>query len=476
MTTHELSELLAQCPLVASVQASPGSPLEGSPALLPLAQASLQQGVRQLRLQGVEAIRAIQGATGAPVIGLVKRQYPGSPVYITPTEREVEELLRTSAQIIALDATSRPRPGRATFARLVEAIHRAGRLAMADCDTPETAQRAQREGADLIGTTLAGYTEEPTVHAAGPALDVLRAIVRGAGVPVLAEGRFAEPWQVQAALRIGAAGVVVGAALNDPVRQTRAMLAGAARTRGIVGAVDIGGTRLRWALFDERMRLLEREETPLPPDPGERLGWIRERVAGGGAVRVGVSSGGCVDPATGEVWRAKPIIPGHAGTRFDLETLGAPVIALNDGLATAWGHACLPEFAGLRVATLALGTGIGFGLVDRGRILCGPRGEPCHLNDQPAPGGAAYEELLGGGALGADPSPEARESARRAANAALAAIRGLFHPDAIVVCGGVGLAGWLDLGDAVRSPYGADAGLYGAAALAMFPPVELARV
>lgn len=473
MRLDQLLEVLDSAPLIASVQASPGSPLDTATALLPLAQASLQQGVRVLRLQGLEAIRAIRGATGAPVIGLIKRAYEGSEVYITPTALEVDELLGTDAAVIALDATDRPRPSGATFAELVARIHAGGRLAMADCDTLESALQAERAGADLIGTTLAGYTRESASAETGPALGLVRTVAVRSGAPVVAEGRYQAPWHVQAALRSGARAVVVGGALNDPVKQTRAMLAGARRAEGLVGAVDIGGTRLRFAVFDADWRLLEREETALPLEPGVRLAWIRGRAGKTGVSRLGVSSGGCIDPATGEVWSAKPIIPGHVGTRFDASSLGLPALALNDGLATAWGHACLPEYAGSRVATLALGTGVGFGLVDQGRIVCGPRGEPQHLNDQPAPEGASYEELLGGATLGRTPGADARAAAQRAAQAALGAVRRLFHPDAVVVCGGVGLAEWLDIEGATRSPFGPDAGLYGAAALALFPPVEL---
>jgi N-acetylmannosamine-6-phosphate 2-epimerase / N-acetylmannosamine kinase len=168
----------------------------------------------------------------------------------------------------------------------------------------------------------------------------------------------------------------------------------------------------------------------------------------------------------GKVTRAKPILPNHEGTEFSERTLGLPTVALNDGLATAWGHACHPIGAGKRVATLALGTGVGFGIVDRGRLWMSPEGEPPHLNDQPWAGGGTIEEALGGDGLG-----EARDrgAALEAARQAVRTVRTLFFPDEIVVCGGVGLSDWLDLG-LPKSPFGPDAGLFGAAALALWPP------
>lgn len=463
MDLADLLSLLRESPLVASVQASEGSPLEDSETLLRLAQASLVHGARVLRLQGVDAIRLIRSITHAPTIGLIKRSYAGSSVYITATHREVDELLATGCEVIALDGTARPRPNGESLTDLIARIHSGGRLAMADCDTLNSAQQAMAAGADLVGTTLSGYTENSPGHP-GPDLDFVRSAA-AAGLPVLAEGRYAEPWQAQAAVRAGAKGVVVGGALNDPVKQTRRFRDAVVLPAKPVGAVDIGGTWMRFGLFSPDWELLDSERVPLLPDPRERLEWIRTQIARFGTRTVAVGTGGTVDPHTGEVWEAKPIVPEHVGTRFG--TIPG-VTALNDGLATAWGHACLPQFAGLRVATLALGTGVGFGLVDRGAIMMGRRGEYPRLNDLSPRPGVSFEDLLGGAALTASPSDSQKAAAQEAAEIALDWIRKLFHPDAVVVCGGIGLADWLKV-DAVRSPFGKDAGLFGAAALALFP-------
>jgi predicted NBD/HSP70 family sugar kinase len=301
---------------------------------------------------------------------------------------------------------------------------------------------------------------------AGPDLEGLRELIRACRIPVIAEGRFSQEWEVRAALQMGAAGVVVGGALNDPIKQTARFLR-AARTPKTVAAFDIGGTWLRFGLF-EHWKLVQAERAPLPADPLERLGWMRDRLDPT-LERVGISSGGTVDPTTNKVIEAKPIIPNHVGTHFKFGDV--PVVALNDGLATAWGHACHPNFAGRRVATLALGTGLGFGLVDRGRLLRGPRGQYPRLNDAPASQNKSFEDLLGGAALTDSPTDGQIAEARHAANAALDLIRSLYLPDEIVLCGGVGFAPWLDL-NLPRSPFGADAGLYGAAALALWPPMD----
>lgn len=505
MTRADLLNLLIECPLVASAQASPHSPLEDPETLAKIALASATQGVKVLRAQGVENIRAIKAATGLPVIGLIKRDYPGSQVYITPTLKEVEALLEAGCEVIALDGTARSRPGSESLGDLIKAIHEGGALALADCDCEASAAYAAECGADLVSTTLSGYTPRTTVLP-GPDLGLVRNLVKHIGVPVLAEGRFAEPHQVQSALRLGAAGVVVGGALNDPVKQTERFLK-ATPFRGTVGAVDIGGTWMRFGVFSPDWKLLHQERVALPADRKERTEWIEARIREHDVRKLGVSAGGTIDPRLGgTVSQAKAIVPNYVGTWFG--GFGPPTLSLNDGLATAWGHACLPEFVGGRVATLALGTGVGCGLVDRGCLVMGRGGQALKLNDLQTPGGKTFEELLGGAGLTPDPSPRQREDAKHALAHALLTLQAMAMPDVIVVCGGVGLAPWLDVegiakecfggADAtapvqphaaddlawqnawvwpriVRSPFGADAGLYGAAALALFPPADLAE-
>jgi len=474
MTALEFSQLLAECPMVASVQASEGSPVDDPAVLLTLAKASLSQGVKVLRLQGVENIRTIKTGTGAPTIGLIKRSYGQSEVYITPTSSEIDELVGLGCEVVALDGTDRPRPSGESLKDLIQRIKAAGALAMADCDTPESASAAVQAGADIVGTTLSGYTSVSSA-VEGPDLEFLRAS-RSLGVPVIAEGRYAERWQVESALRIGASAVVVGGALNDPVKQTRALMPRSARAGSPnIGAVDIGGTWLRFGVFSSDWKLLELERTPNPPTRQERLGWIRDMVSKHSIVKLGVGTGGVVDPRTGVCWMAKEyLMHDQIGIEFSERTLGVPTSAHGDGHATAWAHACLPQFAGRRVATLALGTGVGCGFVESGRIWAGRRGEYPRVNDLPSASGKSYEELLGGQHLTKEPTEEQKTNAVAALHGAVNALRTLYFPDDIVIGGSVGLSDWLrphldELG-LIPSPLDHDAGIYGAAALALYPP------
>jgi len=473
VTLEALLGHLSSCPLIASAQASPGSPLQRSEALSCLAEASSGQGVEVLRLQGIETISTVKTWFKGPVVGLIKKDYPGSPIYITPTLREVEALLEAGCEVIALDATPDTRPGREALSSLVHRIHQAGRLAWADCDSMDSLLYAVQAGCDIFSTTLAGYTSRSGLTD-GPDLQLLSSMVKAAPGPVIAEGRFQQPWQAAMALRIGAAGVVIGGSLNDPVKQTSWFLKGLPRQER-VGAVDLGGTWLRFALVGHSLRVEEIRRIPQPQTRQERLDWIREQVLDSGVTRVGVSAGGTIDPKTGEVWEAKDFIPEYLGTVFSLQ--GVEMTALNDGLAAAWGHFCRPGSCFRRVAALALGTGVGAGLVINGGILCGPRGEYPRWNDLLLPSGKSVEGVLGGLSLTASPTESQMDEAEGAARFVLRSMDQLWMPDKIVITGGVGLSSWMqsrliEASEPIRAQieFGPEeAGLQGAAALVLHP-------
>ncbi|MEX2242475.1 MAG: putative N-acetylmannosamine-6-phosphate 2-epimerase [Fimbriimonadaceae bacterium] len=470
MTLDALLAALDSAPLVASVQASPGSPLQNDDVLLRMAKASLQEGVRVLRLEGAETIRKIRGETGAVCIGLIKRQYDGSEVYITPTNAEVEELLSTGCEIVSLDTTERNRPNGEDLTALIAKCHEAGRLVMADCDAFSAAQNAVNCGADILGPTLAGYTPDSKITS-GPDLMTLQSLL-DLGKPTLAEGRYQDEWHIESAMRMGACGVVIGGALNDPVKQTRRFLTAAQRYPRPVAAFDLGGTWMRFGLFSANWELIESDWVSMPGNHTKRLDWMNEKIERARVDRAGVSSGGIVDPVTGQVLSAKEIIPGLEKASLKL---AAETFAINDGLAQAWGHACYPLFAGKSVATLALGTGVGSGFVHHYQFVPVRRGYPSGINDLFTREGTTIEECCGGSSLTKDPTAEERAAAISAAKEAVRIIEAVYAPEIIVVCGGVGLTQWMleeltELDTVQPTPFGHDSGLHGAAALALFPP------
>lgn len=205
--------------VVVSCQAYPGEPLRDPATMARMAQAAQDGGAVGIRAQGIADIARIRSATDLPLIGLVKEGFEG--VVITPTLALALEVARAGADIVAIDATGRPRPDGSGTEEIVRAVHEeTGRLVMADVATREDGLAAREAGADLVGTTLSGYTPA-SPRGEGPDLDLVETLARALDVPVLAEGRVHRPAQVTEALRRGAFAVVVGTAITHPTTLTR---------------------------------------------------------------------------------------------------------------------------------------------------------------------------------------------------------------------------------------------------------------
>lgn len=208
--------------LIVSCQAPAGHALRDTAALTLMARAAVDGGAAAIRCGGVGGVgdvQSITAAVGVPVIGLTKDGTEG--VYITPTVAAAVAVAAAGAQVVAADATRRLRPDGQCFAATVAAVHDAGRLVMADVATLEEGLLAAEDGADLIATTLSGYTKPSATRLPpvdeGPDLALVTALrERLPGAVIVAEGRVRSPAQAVAALRAGATSVVVGTAITDP--------------------------------------------------------------------------------------------------------------------------------------------------------------------------------------------------------------------------------------------------------------------
>lgn len=201
--------------LIVSCQALPEEPLHSSFIMGRMALAAKQGGAAGIRAQSKADILEIESVVDLPIIGIVKRYYDDSEIYITPTHVEIEELLETGCEMIALDATSRQRPNGEKLIDLVSLIHAHGRLAMADCSTLEELLEAEKIGFDVVSTTLCGYTPYSKV-VDGPQLDLIREAVSKLHVPLIAEGKIHTPEQLKAVFEAGAFSAVVGGAITRP--------------------------------------------------------------------------------------------------------------------------------------------------------------------------------------------------------------------------------------------------------------------
>lgn len=201
--------------LIVSCQALEDEPLHGGDTMAKMALAAEQGGAAGIRANGVHDIMAIKRVTKLPIIGIIKRDYADSGVYITPTLREVRELMETGVDVIALDATRSPRPGGETLEALVAYMKGQGQKVMADISTIEEAEYAASLGVDCISTTLSGYTPySPQLKE--PDFELLRKAVHHMPIPVIGEGRIHTPEQAAQCLRLGAHAVVVGSAITRP--------------------------------------------------------------------------------------------------------------------------------------------------------------------------------------------------------------------------------------------------------------------
>jgi N-acylglucosamine-6-phosphate 2-epimerase len=203
--------------LIVSVQAPQGSPLRAPDVIAAMAEASLRNGASGVRLESPEHIGAVRRrCPDALIIGLWKRTFADSPVYITPGWHEISAVWAAGADVIALDGTERHRPQGQPLAELIaRAKHELGATLMADIDSLANGLRAAELGCDWVGTTLFGYTEA-TAGLKPPAWDLLPPLrdALPAAVPLICEGGIASAEQARRAVDLGADAVVVGTAIT----------------------------------------------------------------------------------------------------------------------------------------------------------------------------------------------------------------------------------------------------------------------
>ena len=208
--------------LIVSCQALPEEPLHSSFIMSKMALAAYEGGAQGIRANSTADIVAIKQEVSLPVIGIVKRNYADSAVFITATKKEVDELLESGCEIIAMDATSNKRP-KEKLEELVAYIRKTAPQVelMADCSTVEEAKTAEELGFDYIGTTLYGYTEETKgKRLYANDFEFLKEVVKSVQKPVVAEGNVMTPEMMQTAFKLGSYAVVVGGAITRPQQIT----------------------------------------------------------------------------------------------------------------------------------------------------------------------------------------------------------------------------------------------------------------
>lgn len=203
--------------MIVSCQAEGTDPFNENPEYMALfARAAEMGGAIGIRTQGIAKLEAIKQATKLPVIGLLKSQFPDGTVRITGSFDEVEQLIASKADIVAIDGTFREREG-LTGPEFIKAVkEKYGCLVLADIATFEEAKACEDAGADCISTTLNGYTPDTKQFHDGPNYAVLKECLDGLNIPVFAEGRYNTPVDAGKAMELGAYAVISGTAITRP--------------------------------------------------------------------------------------------------------------------------------------------------------------------------------------------------------------------------------------------------------------------
>lgn len=215
--------------LVVSCQALPDEPLHSSFIMGRMAIAAEQGGAIGIRANTKEDIAEIKQQTALPIIGIVKRDYADSKVYITATMKEVEELMEVGCDIIALDATDQTRPEGQTIESFISNVRDKypDVLLMADASTIDEVINAEKLGFDLLSTTLMGYTEKSKgMNIADQDFEQMKQILAAVSTPVIAEGHIDTPEKAKRCLELGVHAVVVGSAITRPQLMTEKFVNG----------------------------------------------------------------------------------------------------------------------------------------------------------------------------------------------------------------------------------------------------------
>ena len=215
--------------VIVSCQAMPAEPLYKEECMTAMMKSVVNGGAQGLRVAGVRDVKIAKSLFEIPVIGLTKPDVIPKNwkeiVYITPTLKDVVNLIQAGADIVAFDGTQRPRP-KCTLEEIIKYIKINRRKSMADISTLEEGIKCAELGADILSTTLSGYTAQSPIETDGPDFKLLEALVKETDKPVVLEGRIWEPEQINRAFELGAHAVVIGSAITRPQLITKRFING----------------------------------------------------------------------------------------------------------------------------------------------------------------------------------------------------------------------------------------------------------
>lgn len=382
--------------MIVSCQALSHEPLHSSFIMGRMARAAKEAGAVGIRCNSVEDIMEIQKETHLPVIAIIKKDYEGSKVYITPTMDEVDALMAIHPEIIALDATISLRPGNKTLETFYHEIREKypDQLLMADCSTYEEAIFADQLGFDFIGTTMVGYTEQSKgLRIEENDFELIKRIIANVKHPVIAEGNISTPAKAKRVIQIGSFSVVTGSAITRPqliardfvkaVREANEERTACGNNSKHYVAIDVGGTAIKYGVVREDgiicdFDTMDTEAWLGGPSILEKIKKIiASYIEPWNPAGIGISTAGMVDCKKGMIIHSGDTIPGYAGVSYK-ETLEAqfhiPCRVENDVNCMGLWEYYYGAAKGSEVCfCMTVGTGIGGCILLNGKVFHGAR-------------------------------------------------------------------------------------------------------
>lgn len=369
---------------IVSCQALENEPLHGPQHMQKMALAAIEGGADALRMNSALDIKAARQVTALPIIGLVKKNYDGSDIFITPTKAEIDEIASSGAEIVAIDMTSRLRPTTDSLKQLVDYAHGKGLLVMADLAQYSDAQMAAEAGADFLGTTLAGYTQETKAKRSLPDFDFMEALIQNYDIPIIAEGGIASPEQAVKALQMGCHSVVVGSAITRPqlIAQSYGQKIQNWRQKqnSHILAVDLGGTHIRFAVINAQGDMAQRSMLKTADYASaddialasvKHMEFIIEN-SPLNISAISIATAGQINISTGAVIQASATIKNWAHINLKSLTeshMAKPCFIDNDANLALWGEYHYGAAQNKHhVVMLTLGTGLGGAMILDGKL------------------------------------------------------------------------------------------------------------
>ncbi|KAK8790864.1 hypothetical protein WA158_005495 [Blastocystis sp. Blastoise] len=385
-----MSDILASMKggIVVSCQAHEEDALYGPENMALMAKAAEFGGAIGIRADDPNHIAAIRKLTNLPIIGIYKEDVVGYGPRITLNMDRARAIYEAGATIIALDVTDRPHPYGISGIDLMKQIKKEfGCLVMADISTFEEGVAAAAAGADIVASTLSGYTEN-TVMTPGPDFELVAKLVKALpNTPVICEGRIACPEHARQLLRLGAHCIVVGSMITRPMWITKqySLAMHSFREERYAYCLDIGGTKIAGGIIDKNGKIcLGPIKTSCPQTSAEDvikacvtlLDELKSKWTSIAPTCIGVSTGGTIDIG-GNVVYATPTIPNWKGAPIKTmlqKEYKLPVHVVNDGNAAAFGESLIGNGKGkYSCLGITIGTGLGGGMVVDGKLYMATR-------------------------------------------------------------------------------------------------------